>query len=852
MNKKLFAIAFGVLAMFACKEPEPEPVGPQEPEYPEISLAAPEDGVEYDFNSMSQALSFGWNENEEINSYRLQFSLTPDFEVLENASAKKNPTEMGVLEMDEILGLLGLPEAKSAYVYWRVAPLRSDEFVCEPFSMYLTRLDPNTRVIAPADGMLFNLDEQKTSIAFEWRPAIGAQNHEVHFSLSSDFAKYESPYKLGAKDGRISLSPVALDEIAGKLGAEADATCEIYWRVVPSAKDAEIEAYPARKISVDRLYPYIKILNPEVSTVIDLAETDKVTLEWDDSIASKFFVDLSLYEDFSAFERINVNYDTTYDVTAEVIDQMLDKAGVMPGSSGVIYWRIAPQSGKANPSETRAIIAKRINNAVELMSPTNNSNYSCNSCDEIFFQWGAIEGIEEYDIEFSLDSDFATKEVYNLSDGENDPTSEYVSVEYLDAMLQNLGVEAESSAMVYWRIVPQGDHNKEIQSRRLTIERKDPRFWIPYEERLDDPITVKVVVIYEDPIVNDKGQRMHEVYRIGNGVRWNDPEVQLHEYIESMEEATNGRVKYEIVDEFHTDDPEILAKYNNKIFYSTSSKDHFGKKKGEYIDLEFIKGYCNAKTPDGVCEYDYVKLVQDFKLDEMRRNNEVQDVWVYTHPGCGMNESRLIGKDAFWCNSGGINRPDLCDDFICVMFHNYERTTDLAMHSFGHRFESMMRAVYDGVGKEFYMFYEKKYKESQLNNWERYFGYIMNYGNGKFADQKGYAHIGLCHFPPNGIADYDYHLLDSYAYTYADEWYNYPRLTLNKRKAKRVNAKEWSHKGGYQWGYMIYFFGHMPHFKGLNPVDGHLNNWWLYCYDYKNAMKLEAQLREEMGWTPKE
>ncbi|MBQ5931457.1 MAG: SusE domain-containing protein, partial [Tidjanibacter sp.] len=249
MNKKLFAIAFGVLAMFACKEPEPEPVVPQEPEYPEISLAAPEDGVEYDFNSMSQALSFGWNENEEINSYRLQFSLTPDFEVLENASAKKNPTEMGVLEMDEILGLLGLPEAKSAYVYWRVAPLRSDEFVCEPFSMYLTRLDPNTRVIAPADGMLFNLDEQKTSIAFEWRPAIGAQNHEVHFSLTEDFAKYESPYKLGAKDGRISLSPVALDEIAGKLGAEADVTCEIYWRVVPSAKDAEMEAYPARKIS---------------------------------------------------------------------------------------------------------------------------------------------------------------------------------------------------------------------------------------------------------------------------------------------------------------------------------------------------------------------------------------------------------------------------------------------------------------------------------------------------------------------------------------------------------------------------------------------------------------------------
>ena len=851
MNKKLFAIAFGVLAMFACNEPEPEPT-PQEPEYPEISLAAPEDGVEYDFNSMSQALSFGWNENEEINSYRLQFSLTPDFEVLENASAKKNPTEMGVLEMDEILGLLGLAEGKSAYVYWRVAPLRSDEFQCEPYSMYITRLDPNTRVIAPADGMLFNLDEQKTSIAFEWRPAIGAQNHSIHFSLTETFEVFESPYKLGAKDGRVSLSPAALDDIAGKLGAEPDATCVIYWKVVPSTSKGDLEHYPVRKISVDRKYPYIKILSPDESHVIDLEKTESVTCTWDKSGVFEFFFDISLYEDFSSFEREDVGTRTSYELTRDNIDQLLDQGGIMPGANGVLYWRVTPQDTRStvNPSETRAIIAKRVDTAIKLLSPANNGNFSCNSCDDIFFQWGAVEGIEEYDIEFSLDSDFETKEVYNMSDGENDPTSEYVSVEYLDAMLQQLGVEAESSALVYWRIVPKGDHNKEIASRRFTIERKDPRFWIPYEERLADPLTVKVVVIYEDPIVNEQGQRLHEVCRIGNGVRWNDPEVQLHEYIESMEEATHGVIKYEIVKEFHTDDPEILAQYNNQIFYSTSAKDQFGKKKGEYIDYEFIKGYCAAKTPDGICDYDYVKMVQDFGLDEMRRNNEVMDVWVYTHPGCGMNESRLIGKDAFWCNSGGINRGDLCDDFICVMFHNYERTTDLAIHSFGHRFESMMRAVYDGINVEFDHFYKKVYKESQLHNWGRFYGYIKNYGDGKFADQVGYAHIGLCHFPPNGINDYDYGL-SSYAYTYADEWLDYPRLRLNKRTARKVNKTEWAHKGGDQWGYMIWFHGHMPHFKGINPIDGYLNNWWLYCYDYKNARKLEAQLQEEMGWTKK-
>ncbi len=851
MNKKLFAIAFGALAMFACKEPEPEPpVVPQEPELPEITLAAPEDGTVYDLNEMSEVLSFGWNENEEINSYRLQLSLTPDFEVMEILSAKANPTEVGIAEMDELLAKLGLPEAKSAYLYWRVAPLRSDEFVCEPFKIFINRLDPSLRVIAPADGMRYNLDEQKSSIAFEWKPAADAKNHVLKFSLDDTFSSCKI-VTLGAKDGRYSISATTLDGIVGDLGAEPDSTCELYWQVVPEGKNAEIEPYPARMITVERKYPYISVIAPEESYVIDLENTEKVTFSWNKSGVSRFYFDVALSKDFSDMERTDVGTKTTYELTAAAMETLLDKAGINPGSNGVIYWRVSPQSGSVLASEPRVIVAKRVDNSVKLLSPANSANYSCNSCDEILFQWGAIEGIEAYDIEFSLDKNFATKEVYNLSDGLNDPTSEYVGVDYLDSMLQNLGVEAESTALVYWRIVPIGEHNKELEPRKLTIERKDSRFWIPYEERLDDPITVKVVVIYEDPIVNEQGQRMHEVYRIGRGVKWNDPEVQLHEYIESMEEAANGRVKYEIVDEFHTDDPEILAKYNNKIFYSTSAKDHFGKKKGEFIDIDFVKGYCEKGTPDGVCEYDYVQLVKDFKLDEMRRNNEVQDVWVYTHPGCGMNESRLIGKDAFWCNSGGINRPDLCDDFICVMFHNYERTTDLAMHSFGHRFESMMRAVYDGVGKEFYMFYEKKYKESQLNNWERYFGYIMNYGNGKFADQKGYAHIGLCHFPPNGIADYDYHLLDSYAYTYADEWYNYPRLTLNKRKAKRVNAKEWSHKGGYQWGYMIYFFGHMPHFKGLNPVDGHLNNWWLYCYDYKNAMKLEAKLREEMGWTEK-
>ena len=105
-------------------------------------------------------------------------------------------------------------------------------------------------------------------------------------------------------------------------------------------------------------------------------------------------------------------------------------------------------------------------------------------------------------------------------------------------------------------------------------------------------------------------------------------------------------------------------------------------------------------------------------------------------------------------------------------------------------------------------YFDNRYKESQLCNWERFCGYKGNYGSGKFPEQEGYAHIGFCHFPPNGMKDYDYYLT-SYFNTYADEWLEYPRIRMNKRKARSVNCTEWTKlaEGAddpHQMGYMIW------------------------------------------------
>ena len=41
---------------------------------------------------------------------------------------------------------------------------------------------------------------------------------------------------------------------------------------------------------------------------------------------------------------------------------------------------------------------------------------------------------------------------------------------------------------------------------------------------------------------------------------------------------------------------------------------------------------------------------------------------------------------------------------------------------------------------------------------------------------------------------------------------------------------------------MKWWLGHMPHFKGISPYDGKLNNWWHYVVDYNAAVALEKKL----------
>ena len=96
--------------------------------------------------------------------------------------------------------------------------------------------------------------------------------------------------------------------------------------------------------------------------------------------------------------------------------------------------------------------------------------------------------------------------------------------------------------------------------------------------------------------------------------------------------------------------------------------------------------------------------------------------------------------------------------------------------------------------------------------------------------------LGNIHFPPNGIKDYDW-INKTKVTSYADAWKNYPYITENNSRI--VDCHEWkcSHLG-----YMTWWMRHIPHFKGINPEDGKLNNWWHYVVDYNAAVKKESKL----------
>lgn len=461
---------------------------------------------------------------------------------------------------------------------------------------------------------------------------------------------------------------------------------------------------------------------------------------------------------------------------------------------------------------------------IELTAPADGSSIDLEEVDAVEFEWTTVEGVNSYKILISVSEDMSSaKEISAV----NNPMK--VKSETIDAVLKGFGLGYEESGTFYWSVAVWGSQEAETRVRSVVFKRKKELI-ISYEDRIAEPLTIPVAVLYEDPIIPGTNTRLSQKVHPGWGYKWNNPKVQVKEFERDMEASSHGVVQYEIVREVECD---MLFSYHKE----SASLDE-----KEYMTVDTLANYYFVERKvDGVSYYDYVGMMKHYGFDKMVDAGEIKEIWVYTHPASGMNESRLIGDGAFWCNSGGIGAPEApCSELCCVMFCNYERTTDLAMHSYAHRVESIMSQVYEQKGGFNGWNYSSKTRLSDLTNWEKFSAHHNEYARYK----EGYAHIGMCHWPPNSDFDYDY-ANSNVVMTYADTWYNYPDIKEDDSVARRVNMEEWKDAGGYQWGYMKWYFEHLPHFKGLCPRDSHLNNWWHYIVDYNGAMTYERRLQNE-------
>lgn len=323
----------------------------------------------------------------------------------------------------------------------------------------------------------------------------------------------------------------------------------------------------------------------------------------------------------------------------------------------------------------------------------------------------------------------------------------------------------------------------------------------------DSRIKVKVALVIQDPRIPSQGnKRLHEIFKTpGYTFTWHDPYKLARDYRDTLFSVSHGTVDYQIVKTI--DDDKFFTRLR-----STNEMLSFDR----VIELLGEPGWKTFK--DAGTKFDYNAFIDHYGFCGMRDKGEIDEVWLWTFPYGGTWESTFAGENAFWLNSYPVQESS-CKNLLTIMGLNYEREMSLALESYGHRFESVMRHVYGRWDNQ-----------SQVkNNWEFFTSYDkINPGN---------ANIGNIHFPPNGQADYDW-TNKLVVNTFADSWSHYPNLKfVNPRQ---VDCREWNCS---HLGYMTWWYRHIPHFAGLNKSDGHLNNWWRYVVDYTAAMKYESELK---------
>lgn len=313
-----------------------------------------------------------------------------------------------------------------------------------------------------------------------------------------------------------------------------------------------------------------------------------------------------------------------------------------------------------------------------------------------------------------------------------------------------------------------------------------------------DRIPARVLLFVFDPIMQNKGGQRRQV-----AYGWGDPESLTADVVADLNTHSHGRVQYEVVETITVDDFPIM-------------KDGF-----QYDDAGYDEAWSSGIWHEE--GFDYARFIADANLAARVESGEIDEVFLYGAPGDGFWESTMAGDGAYWCNSSPVEGVPSERAFV-LMGWNYERGVAEALHSWGHRSESIMDHSYGTR------------EPNRNNNWSAF--------SLQERQAPGQGSIGDVHFPVNGESDYDYDN-PSPASSDCDNWYNYPDLSGSRRD---VNSSEWSPSGiDPHRDYMNWRYDHMPHMSSKGD-DQYLANWWRYLVDVEQFKGWDGNLYYSSGY----
>jgi hypothetical protein len=300
-----------------------------------------------------------------------------------------------------------------------------------------------------------------------------------------------------------------------------------------------------------------------------------------------------------------------------------------------------------------------------------------------------------------------------------------------------------------------------------------------------DEIAPRVLLYVFDPIMENKGGvRMHQAYG------WADPVSLTNQVVSDFKASSHGLVEFNIVD------TQVVDAYP----YFDDGYQH--------DDTTFVQAWeSSPRDFHPQAHFDYVRFTQENNIVQRIDSGDLDEVWIYAPPISGLWESAMGGSGAYWVN--GPTQAVPSQRAFVFMGWNFERGVGEAIHSFGHRSESMLDHIYGTQSP------------NRQTTWDKFTF------QDRYAPGQGLGGVGNVHFPVNGSSDYDYFNPASVV-SNADDWANYPNFKDTKRV---INAREWSSTGlDPQREYLNWWYSHLPHFPGRGN-DYYLANWWRYLTD---------------------